>query len=274
MQPLNTSYGKLRVLKALRHWSPLIILSLIANVGLLYVFVFLIAVAEPIATEKNRINVRIVQSQPQESKVSPKPKVPDPVKPPKAKDKVVKKTKPTPPKPEMKPAPPEKVVQAKIAEPPPPPPQKPDEPAKTIEVTEKEVPESLNHEQVEVNDQDKKPSIASVSPPQAPIVSDVVPLFRLTRMPKVVDYNLETLKRFYPEDERDFGKEATVEAMILVDENGDIREVEILKSAGASFDAAAKKALLSKALVIQPGYIGNKPVASRVPIPITFNLTE
>jgi TonB family protein len=93
-------------------------------------------------------------------------------------------------------------------------------------------------------------------------------------MPKVVNYNLETLKRYYPKEERDFGKEATVEALILVDENGDIVEVEIIKSAGARFDAAAKKALLSKALVIQPGYVGNQPVASRVPIPITFNLTD
>ena len=109
---------------------------------------------------------------------------------------------------------------------------------------------------------------------QEPATPDPVPLFRLTRMPKILNYNLETLKRYYPDEERDFGQEATVEALILVDENGEIVEVEIIKSAGARFDAAAKKALLSKTLVIQPGYIGDKPVASRVPIPITFNLTD
>ncbi|WP_455210832.1 energy transducer TonB [Kaarinaea lacus] len=275
MQLPSSSYGKHRVLNALRHWSPLIVLSLLANVGFLYLFAFLIAVAKPAATEKSRIHVRLIQNQPQAKMESLASKVPEPAEPVKSQDKAVKKTKPEAPKPTIKPPPPKKVVQVKKPEPPPPPQEKLDEPAEPVEVSKNEIPEPATQESAEVNEQNTTLPIASLLlPPQAPIVADVVPLFRLTRMPKVVDYNLETLKRFYPEEERDFGKEATVEAMILVDENGNILEVEILKSAGTRFDAAAKKALLSNALVIQPGYVGDKPVASRVPIPITFNLTE
>jgi TonB family protein len=93
-------------------------------------------------------------------------------------------------------------------------------------------------------------------------------------MPKRLAYDPQTLKRFYPKKERDFGREATVEAMILVDEHGEVVDVHITKSAGASFDAAAKKALLSKLVTVQPGFIGDTPVASWVTIPITFNLTN
>jgi TonB family protein len=268
MHPHNPSHTNHGVLKALQHWSPLVLLSLIANLGLLYLFVVLIAVTEPHATEYNRLNVLLVQNEPQEQPVPLRP-VPEAVKPPEPKKKIVKKPKLEKPKTAVKPPPPKKVVQAKTPQPPAP---KPDNPPDSVDPAENETVELAVQEQTATSEPKETPNTQSRE--QTPLVPEAVPLFRLTRMPKVVNYNLETLKRYYPKEERDFGKEATVEALILVDENGDIVEVEIIKSAGARFDAAAKKALLSKALVIQPGYVGNQPVASRVPIPITFNLTD
>jgi protein TonB len=269
MQPVELSHRDRGLLKPLQHWGPVVLLSIILNVGLLHLFVLLIAMHEPVATEKSRLHVRLLQNTSQEPIAPPKPAPPKPVKkPPEPKPKVVHKTQPEKPKPVVKPPPPKQIVKANK------PPPQPDTPEESPEAPV-EPAEDLNEEPVNV--QEAKPALLATSQPipsQAPTVAEIVPLFRLTKMPKVVDYNLETLKRFYPEEERGFGKEATVEAMILVDENGKIVEIEIIKSAGARFDAAAKKALLSNALEIQPGYIGDKPVASRVSIPITFNLTN
>ena len=248
--------------KTVRHWILPVLLSLIINVGILQLLVVMLATLEPVATEYSRIDVRLLLNPKQEPPPLPVAKTPEPV------------VKPPEPKPKPVP-PPQKVVKTlpplpkKTLEPPAP------EPPKDIAASQ-EAPadartEADPFEASIVNEAPKPVTIVTTSPQPK---NEVIPLFRLTRMPKIVDYNLDTLKRFYPEEERDFGKEATVEAMILVDENGDVVEVEIIKSAGERFDAAAKKALLSKALVIQPGYIGDRPVASRVPIPITFNLTD
>ncbi len=244
--------------KTLRHWILPVVLSLIVNVGILQLLVVMLAALEPVATEYSRIDVRLLQSPKQEPPPQPVAKAPEPVvKPPEPKSKPM-----PPPKKAVKTPPP---LPKKTLEPPAP------EPPKDIAAPSEP---SAEPEPVQVSKINEAPTpVANTAAPPQP-KNEVVPLFRLTRMPKIVDYNLETLKRFYPEEERDFGKEATVEAMILVDENGDVVEVDIIKSAGERFDAAAKKALLSKALVIQPGYIGDRPVAARVPIPITFNLTD
>lgn len=275
MQPPKHSHRNPGVLSILQHWSPVVFLSLVVNFALLKLFVFLITIAEPVAAEKNRLNVRLVQTVSQEQSVPPKP-MPTPVKPLEPKKKEPKKPelnkRTEKPKPAFKPPLPAKIVQAKNPEPPPP---KSEQFIDPIKASKNQADESPTQEQAKISEPTEvQPVITPSLAPQAPMVVDVMPLFRLTRMPKVLDSNLEILKRFYPEEERDFGKEATVEAMILVDENGEVAEVEIIKSAGARFDAAAKKALLSKALVIRPGYIGDKPVASRVQIPITFNLTD
>lgn len=262
MQQPQQTQGFLEALNAIRHWGPMVVLSFIVNVGLLNLFVMLIAIHDPIATEKSRLHVRLVQNTEQPQTQPPKPT-------PKSEPKPKPKSKPKPkPKPKVVKSPPP-VVKPKQ---PPPEPQKPKE---VVDVAVNPEP-THNAETPDAIDQSQPEPIATSQPvpSQAPVVAKIVPLFRLTRMPKVVDYNLETLKRFYPEEEREFGKEATVEAMILVDENGKIVDIDIIKSAGARFDEAAKKALLSNALVIEPGYIGDKPVASRVPIPITFNLSD
>jgi protein TonB len=277
MQQPQQTHGNPGVLNAIQHWGPMFFLSLVVNVGLLKLFVLLIAIHDPVATEKSRLHVRLVQNtaQPQTQTLTPKPK-PEPPQP-------MKKPLKLKPKPEPKPKPKPKVVKSPQPVVKPPPPvvkseQPPPEPQKSEEIVEAVVNQAatdIAETTVEIDQtQPERVATSQPAPSQAPVVAKIVPLFRLTRMPKVVDYNLETLKRFYPEEEREFGKEATVEAMILVDENGKIVDIDIIKSAGARFDEAAKKALLSNALEIEPGYIGDKPVASRVPIPITFNLTD
>ena len=269
MQSEKQNYEYPGFYSALQHWGPLVFLSLLVNFSLLKLFAVLIAITEPVATEKSRLNVHLVQPAPQEQIMLKKR--PEPAKLPEPEKQAPRKTPPKPVesiKPVVKPSVPKSIVQTKK-------PQPPSVPEKYIELVKlpNEEFELPAQEQAKVSEPEEEQRATTLSP-QALMVADVVPLFRLTRMPKVVNFNSETLKRFYPEEERDFGKEATVEAMILIDENGDIVEVDIIKSAGARFDAAAKKVLLSKALVIRPGYIGDKPVASRVPIPITFNLTD
>jgi TonB family protein len=260
------------MLSALRHWSPAVFLSLIANYGILKLFVYVLAMAEPVAPERNRLNVHLVQTTPQERIM---PSIPAPIATPepekRASEKPAPKKQLQKPKPAVNPPPPKKAVQVRKTQPP----QKSEEFNEFIKFLADEMDEHPIQDQVKVSKPEDEQAIISPPPaPQAPRIADVVPLFRLTRPPKMVGFNPETLKRFYPEEEREFGKEATVEAMIEVDENGNVVEVEIIKSAGARFDAAAKKALLSKALIISPGYVGDKPVVTRVPIPITFNLTD
>ena len=212
----------------------------------------------------------------QDQKASPQPIVPKPQKKSPKRQEIVKKTQPDKVKSVKTPLPKKKLVPLanKLESPP-----EPVDPQ--VELNKEVVEDPVQPQQAKVtnsdSDQKEEPETENQQPPQKPqamAVLEAVPLFRLTRMPKILDYNLETLKRFYPKEERDFGKEATVEAMILVDENGNVVDVQIIKSAGERFDAAAKKALLSKALIIQPGYMGDRPVASRVPIPITFSLTN
>ena len=97
----------------------------------------------------------------------------------------------------------------------------------------------------------------------------VEPLFHLTRQPIAKN---QRLSEYYPEDELALGREATVLASILINDEGKVVEVDIVKSGGTSFDAAAKKALLENAFEIQPGYIDGRPVAVRIQIPVVFDL--
>jgi TonB family protein len=260
----------------LQHWSPVVLLSIAANVALLQLFVWLIAVKDFKTPQPNSISVLLTHNSQQQSVPTPIPETANktPIKKPIVKKTQVKTTQAKKLK-AVKP-PPKKTLPAvkKV-------PDVPPEPAEPEEVTPTEIVEQpVESQQAEVN-VDSKPKEAqnddnpqSRQEPLAPVAIEAVPLFRLTRMPKRLDYDRDALKRFYPREERDFGKVATVEAMILVDEHGDVVDVQIVKSAGANFDAAAKKALLSKLVTVQPGYIGDKPVPSWVPIPITFSLTD
>jgi protein TonB len=267
-QRVTSTDNPASLLKTIQHWAPQLVLSIIINLALLKLFLFLIATSEPVATEKSRLHVRLVQNTPQEKILPPKP--PEPPKKlvkPKPKPKVVK-PQPEKPKPVVKPPPPKRIVKAES--PPPPEPDKPEPPREAP--TEPVVEEAMVEPEVAEPIQQEPLTTPQPIVSKAPVVAETVPLFRLTRMPKKVYYDLEILERFYPEEERLLGKEATVEAMILVDKNGKIADIDIIKSAGTRFDEAAKKALLSNALVIEPGYIGDKPVATHVRISVPFDL--
>ena len=100
--------------------------------------------------------------------------------------------------------------------------------------------------------------------PAAPI--KVEPLFRLTRLPDFGDAT--TLK--YPASEKNRGREGTVIAEFVIDEQGAVRDIKILRSAGALFDQAVIDELSKTAF--RPAYIGKHPVAARFRRPFEFKL--
>jgi TonB family protein len=240
-----TTFGWYLCLSAkLRHWGPAVTVSLLANFVLLQFFIWLISASGTIGAQPSALSVQLLPGtlpQPTPARMP----APEALKP-KAKPKknIIARQLSVPGKVKH------------VAD-------KPARPAKHIEHITRVSKATVS-----------KPSQVRQSTVTTAAVTDVMPLFRLTSMPKILDYNRELLKRYYPKLERNEGKEATVEAMILINAHGKVVDVNIIKSAGASFDAAAKKVLLSKVLTIQPAYLGNKPVAVRVPIPITFSLTD
>jgi protein TonB len=260
-----TEYKQIKtmsVIGAVRHWSPSLFISILLNVIFLYVFTWLLVAQNYKAPEKGMISVLLVNN----------PKTPSPAdtrqKPqPQPKKTVEKKIESIKPKPEQKPPLKKKTLINKKSIPKVKPETKP-EPVKKVEEQPVIAQPSLakNNEQKEEQDSVDKPVLDSKPAKQA---VDVMPLFRLTRMPKIMEYDLEG---FYPKEELDFGREATVLASVLLDKNGDVLEVEIIESAGNRFDEAAKEALFAKKIKIQPGYVGEKPVASRVRIPVKFEI--
>lgn len=100
--------------------------------------------------------------------------------------------------------------------------------------------------------------------PAAPI--KIEPLFRLTRLPDFGDAT--TLK--YPASEKNRGREGTVIAEFVIDAQGAVRDIKILKSASAIFDQAVINEL-SKT-TFRPSYIGEHPVAARFRRPFEFKL--
>ena len=94
----------------------------------------------------------------------------------------------------------------------------------------------------------------------------VEPLFRLTRLP---DFgNATTLK--YPAAEKNRGQEGKVIAEFVIDEQGAVRDIKILKSASVLFDQAVIDEL-SK-ISFTPSYIGERPVAARFRREFQFKL--
>lgn len=99
--------------------------------------------------------------------------------------------------------------------------------------------------------------VPSAQAPVAPAPLKVEPLFRLTRLP---DFgNATTLK--YPAAEKNRGREGKVVAEFVIDEQGAVRDIKILKSASALFDQAVIDELGK--ITFTPPYIGERPVAAR-----------
>ena len=239
------------------------IISVLLNAAFLYVFTWLLVVHDYKVPEKSAISVLLVNTAklPSQAVIQKEPQ-PE-FKPNKIVDKKVETVKSAP----QKKQPPKKQV---------------------VQNTEKAIPEikpepvRKNEEQPEIdqlsmvnNSELKEEQRTEIYPllEEKPIEQtvNVMPLFRLTRMPKIMEYDLEG---YYPKEELDFGREAIVLASVLLDANGDVLEVDIIESAGNRFDEAAKDALFAKKIKIQPGFVGDEPVASRVRIPVKFEINR
>jgi len=88
----------------------------------------------------------------------------------------------------------------------------------------------------------------------------------LTRIPGP----LRKIEAAYPSSERRAGNQAYVLAEVVIDAQGKVQNVQILKSGGKAFDKAVIEALNKSEF--SPGYIGDKAVPVRISIPFRFNL--
>ena len=92
------------------------------------------------------------------------------------------------------------------------------------------------------------------------------PYFKLSDLPRFLHRETPV----YPEDMRANGSTGVVELAVLIDGEGKVREITILKSAGESFDQAAINAI--NASTFQPARAGGKPVTSLLKMPVKFKL--
>ena len=95
---------------------------------------------------------------------------------------------------------------------------------------------------------------------------------QVSRYPQLVNLNQlqALLKKFYPEEARLKHIESTVVLDIHLDSSGHVIGVNLVKSGGSDFDAAAIKA--AKLLRFTPAYIGDKPVAVKIRQAISFKI--
>ena len=77
----------------------------------------------------------------------------------------------------------------------------------------------------------------------------------------------------YPEIARKAHVEGRVIVQFTVDENGDVRDAQVLRGAGAGLDEEAIRAI-SEHAEFTPGRQDGKPVAVRLSIPIVFKLND
>ena len=77
----------------------------------------------------------------------------------------------------------------------------------------------------------------------------------------------------YPEIARKANIEGRVIVQVIVDENGDIRDIQLLRGAGAGLDEEATR-VISEHAEFTPGRQDGKPVAVKLSIPIVFRLND
>ncbi len=98
------------------------------------------------------------------------------------------------------------------------------------------------------------------------MLAQPVPVYQLTGLPRFVHKE----KPIYPASLRHQGREATVKLEIYIDAKGRIRNIKLLKSAGADFDQAAVDAI--RASTFAPGNVNGKPVPVLMRMPVKFKL--
>jgi protein TonB len=146
-----------------------------------------------------------------------------------------------------------------IEEPPPPP--KPKLPVEVEEVTEAE-----EEEEVEIAPTTEFNELLEVPPP--PKVEEVYEFYAVEIKPQLI----RRVEPLYPEVARKAGIEGQVFVKALVDTNGHVIRVEVLKSTNPVFEQAAVEA--AKQFLFKPGYQRDRPVKVWVAIPFKFRLTK
>jgi len=94
----------------------------------------------------------------------------------------------------------------------------------------------------------------------------------LSRIPQLVNLSdlRAILQRFYPEEARSQGREGTVVLDIHINTDGHVTAVDIVKSGGSDFDAAAEKAVML--LRFTPAFLGSQRVGVKMRQAIQFKL--
>ena len=112
-----------------------------------------------------------------------------------------------------------------------------------------------------------KQSQARTAPPK-PLENSPkpVPIYRLTALPRFVHKE----EPIYPYQLRRLGREATVKLELLIGADGSIRNIRVLKSAGAEFDRAAIEAI--RASRFAPGRVNGRAVPVLMRVPVRFRL--
>jgi len=96
----------------------------------------------------------------------------------------------------------------------------------------------------------------------------------LSRIPQLLNLSdlRVILQRFYPEDARSQGRQATVVLDLHIDTDGHVTSADIVQSGGEDFDQAAKKAVLL--LHFTPAFLGTQRVNVKMRQAIQFKLEE
>jgi TonB family protein len=111
-------------------------------------------------------------------------------------------------------------------------------------------------------------NIAVISPKNNfPQTEKIETVSNLTRIPSP----LKKIDVTYPASERRAGIQSYVLAEVIINTQGIVQDVHILKSGGSAFDTSVRDTL--RKTVFTPGYIGEKAVPVRISIPFRFNLS-
>ena len=96
----------------------------------------------------------------------------------------------------------------------------------------------------------------------------------LSRIPQLLNLSdlRAILQRFYPEEARAQGRQGTVVLDLHIDTEGRVQAVDVVRSAGADFDAAAIRAV--KLLRFTPAFLGSQRVGVKMRQAIQFKLEQ
>lgn len=96
----------------------------------------------------------------------------------------------------------------------------------------------------------------------------------LTELPKLLNREemARNIRRFYPEEERRAGHEGQVVARIHLNREGRVSSLDVERSAGTAFDAAAQKVLALAQF--SPAKAGDRAVAVKIRQAVAFRLED